>query len=78
MIESILPHDRRNFVHKRVFNAAKGFVSSGFNPLTAATSFLAPVDRGEAPPPPLDGAREGLAESSDRPRPPQRLPPLAG
>ena len=29
-----------NFVHKRLFGAAKGFVKSGFNPLGAAAGFL--------------------------------------
>jgi len=35
-----LPNQRRNFVHKRLIRAATGFVSSGFNPLSAASSFL--------------------------------------
>jgi len=30
----------RNFVHKRVFGAAKSFVTSGFSPTAAATGFL--------------------------------------
>lgn len=38
-----LPHDRRYFVHKRLFKAATGFVTSGFNPLSAVGGFLAPV-----------------------------------
>jgi len=35
------PNDVRNFVHKRVFKAATSFVTSGFNPLAAASGFLA-------------------------------------
>lgn len=41
------PNDVRFFVHKRLIRAAKGFVSSGFNPLAAVGGFLAPA----APPP---------------------------
>jgi len=37
------PNERRNFVHRRLIGAAKGFVTSGFNPLSAAAAFLAPV-----------------------------------
>jgi len=37
------PNDVRNFVHKRLFKAAKGFVTSGFNPLSAVSGFLAPT-----------------------------------
>lgn len=36
-----LPHDRRNFVHKRIGRAVGGFVSSGFNPVAALGGFLA-------------------------------------
>jgi len=36
------PNDQRNFVHKRLFRAAKGFVTSGFNPLAAVSGFLGP------------------------------------
>lgn len=32
-----------NFVHKRILGAAKGFVSSGFNPISALGGFLAPA-----------------------------------
>ncbi len=43
MIEfSALPHDRRNFVHRRILGAGKAFVTSGFNPLSAAGAFVAP------------------------------------
>lgn len=35
-----LPNDRRGFVHKRILGAAKSFVTSGFNPISAATTFL--------------------------------------
>jgi len=35
------PNDTRNFVHKRLFGAAKGFVTSGFNPLGAIGGFTA-------------------------------------
>jgi len=38
-----LPNERRNFVHKRLFGAAKGFVTSGFNPVSAVAGLLAPV-----------------------------------
>ncbi len=31
-----------NFVHKRLFGAAKSFVTSGFNPVAAATGFINP------------------------------------
>jgi len=34
------PADERRFVHKRIFGAAKGFVTSGFNPLAAVGGFL--------------------------------------
>jgi len=34
------PNDVRFFVHKKIFGAAKGFVSSGFNPLGAVSGFL--------------------------------------
>lgn len=36
------PNDRRNFVHKRIGRAARSFVTSGFNPVSAAGGFLAP------------------------------------
>jgi len=39
MFEILLPHDRRNFVHKRISGAVRGFVSSGFNPLGALGGF---------------------------------------
>jgi len=39
------PNDVRNFVHKRLFKAAKGFVTSGFNPLSAVGGFLAPTSQ---------------------------------
>lgn len=35
------PNDQRNFVHKRLIRAATGFVTSGFNPLSAASGFIA-------------------------------------
>jgi len=40
---NVPPNDVRNFVHKRLFSAAKGFVTSGFNPLSAVGGFLAPT-----------------------------------
>lgn len=43
----VLPNERRHFVHKRLLGAAKGFVTSGFNPLSAVGGFL----RSPAPPP---------------------------
>jgi len=36
----IPPNEQRNFVHKRLFGAAKGFVTSGFSPTAAAAGFL--------------------------------------
>jgi len=44
-----IPGERRNFVHKRLIRAASGFVTSGFNPLAAASGFL----RGGGAPPTL-------------------------
>lgn len=38
-----LPNARRYFVHKRLLGAAKGFVTSGFNPLSAVGGFVAPT-----------------------------------
>ncbi len=38
-----LPHERRHFVHKRIGGALKGFVSGGFNPISAVGGFLAPT-----------------------------------
>ena len=38
-----LPNERRHFVHKRIGAGIKGFVTSGFNPISAAGAFLAPV-----------------------------------
>lgn len=34
------PNDSRSFVHKRLFGAAKSFVTSGFSPTAAATGFI--------------------------------------
>jgi len=34
------PNDQRFFLHKRLLGAAKSFVTSGFNPLSAATGFI--------------------------------------
>ena len=34
------PNDIRSFLHKKLFGAAKGFVTSGFNPLGAVGGFL--------------------------------------
>jgi len=34
------PNEQRGFVHKRLFGAAKGFVTSGFNPLGALGGFV--------------------------------------
>jgi len=42
---TFLPNERRNLFHKRLISAATGFVTSGFNPLAAASSFIAPVKR---------------------------------
>ncbi len=38
-----LPHERRNFVHKRIGRGLKTFVTSGFNPISAAGAFIAPA-----------------------------------
>lgn len=46
---SELPHDRRYFVHKRILGAAKSFVKSGFNPVSAVGGFLAPTSRPRRP-----------------------------
>jgi len=40
------PNDIRYFFHKRLIKAATGFVTSGFNPLSAVGGFLAPQPRG--------------------------------
>ena len=40
-----LPHDRRHFVHGRIKRGLTSFITSGFNPVSAAGSFLAPVKR---------------------------------
>ena len=42
-LSSVLPHDVRHFIHKRIGRAAKSFVTSGFNPLAAVGGFLAPM-----------------------------------
>ena len=58
------PNDRRNFVHKKLFGAAKGFVKSGFNPLGAAAGFLGAGDtapKREAQKQAGRGAKLGLA-----------------
>lgn len=39
------PNEIRYFVHKRLIKAATGFVTSGFNPLSAVGGFLAPVKK---------------------------------
>ena len=39
------PNEVRYFVHKRLLRGVKGFVGSGFNPLAAASGFLAPSPR---------------------------------
>jgi len=54
------PHERRNFVHKRLLGAAKGFVTSGFNPLSAVGGFLAPT----APPVRRPAPRSTVARPS--------------
>jgi len=43
------PNEQRNFVHKRLIKAATSFVTSGFNPLSAVTGFLAPRARRPQP-----------------------------
>jgi len=42
------PNEVRNFVHKRIGRAVKGFVTSGFNPVSALGGFLQPTDVGGA------------------------------
>lgn len=46
------PNERRNFVHKRIGNAVKGFVSSGFNPLGAVGGFIGRTSNGAVFQPP--------------------------
>lgn len=43
------PNESRAFVHKRILGAAKSFVTSGFNPLSAISGFI-PTPRRAAPP----------------------------
>jgi len=47
--QDFLPHDRRNFVHKRIARGFTSFVSSGFNPVAGLGGFFAP----EVRPPPV-------------------------
>jgi len=54
---SPLPNERRNFLHKRLLGAAKTFVSSGFNPVAAAGSFVAGPPAVRRPPPRTQTAR---------------------
>ena len=39
------PNEVRYFLHKRLARAARGFVTSGFNPLAAVSGFVAPTPR---------------------------------
>jgi len=41
MVMNTPPNDVRYFVHKKLFGAAKGFITSGGNPLAAVGGFLA-------------------------------------
>jgi len=53
MIGTALPHDSRGFLHKRILGAARAFVTSGFNPLSALGGFIGtPRRRVPAKPPP--------------------------
>jgi len=59
------PNDRRHFLHKRILGAAKSFVTSGFNPLTAAGAFIAgpaprrqPAPRGRVARPTVQSAAQ--------------------
>jgi len=56
------PNDVRNFVHKRIGRAFTGFVSSGFNPLSALGGFMGSRLR------PLDVPTSGAS--------PRSLPPV--
>ncbi len=42
-------HFQLNFVHKRIGGALKGFVTSGFNPISAASGFISPPGRPSRP-----------------------------
>jgi len=65
MVMNTPPNDARNFVHKRLFGAAKGLLTSGFNPLSAVGGFLAPpTDRGAAATMPRSIRRAGLSPRS--------------
>jgi len=46
---NVPPNERRNFVHKRIAGAVKGFVSSGFNPLGAVGGFVGGGGRNAGP-----------------------------
>jgi len=61
------PNDVRFFVHKRLFKAAKGFVTSGFNPLSAVSGFLAPTAPRESAQRAAQRARFGLARPHVQP-----------
>ena len=49
---NLIPGERRHFVHGRIKRAVTGFVTSGFNPLSAAGAFLAPPPSPIRRPPP--------------------------
>ena len=62
------PNDVRFFVHKRLIKAAKGFVTSGFNPLAAVGGFLAPAEapRVRRPPPRTTVARPSASGAAGK------------
>jgi len=60
-IAQFLPHDRRFFVHRRIGAAAKGFVTSGFNPLGAAAGFISGGGPTATSPPPRRTGRSSFA-----------------
>jgi len=57
------PNDSRNFVHKRLFGAAKSFVTSGFSPTAAAIGFATSGGRR-----PRGGARRAPSPFIPRPQ----------
>ena len=58
------PNDSRGFVHKRLFKAATSFVTSGFNPLAAASGFVTGGARARSAAPSRGRCGPGLVESS--------------